>query len=331
MTQKDICLSPVIHSRFHLQKFPLRIYGLALVLILSYSFLAYKLFTFNNYAELAGEWNKIPLSQFSWLLLVFILLPVNWLLEAKKWQISLSKIEKTSLHHATKAVLSGIFTGFFTPNRVGELAGRVVFLKKENRKPGVSACVMNSITQNIIIVMCGIPASIFFFLSTTGSIYPDIMIYVGFLIIGLLLVAILYFSLSRISLLLSANKYTNMLKSFFGFLADYTTSDFLKITLVTLLRYTVFCSQFYFMLLFFGVDVEFWQALIAIPTTYLFVTFTPSLALSEAAVRSSYSVLVIGAFSSTEITVILAGVGIWLVNFAIPMLVGSVIMLRIKK
>jgi hypothetical protein len=71
-----------------------------------------------------------------------------------------------------------------------------------------------------------------------------------------------------------------------------------------------------------------WQALIAIPTNYLFVTFTPSVAFSEAAVRSSYAVLVIGFFSSNIVGIALAGMCIWMINFVIPMMVGSIIMVR---
>jgi len=99
---------------------------------------------------------------------------------------------------------------------------------------------------------------------------------------------------------------------------------------ISLLRYLVFCFQFFLMLRFFGVQLELWQALIAIPANYLFVTFTPSVAFSEAAVRSSYAVLFIGAFSGQVVGIALAGMCIWMVNFVFPMLVGSVVMLKSK-
>ena len=82
------------------------------------------------------------------------------------------------------------------------------------------------------------------------------------------------------------------------------------------------------MLRFFNIELTPFQALMAIPTTYLFVTFTPSLAFSEVAIRSSYAVLVIGAFSGQIVNIALAGVCIWAVNFIIPMLVGSALMIR---
>ena len=83
------------------------------------------------------------------------------------------------------------------------------------------------------------------------------------------------------------------------------------------------------MLRFFGVNLAPIQALIAIPANYLFVTYTPSIAFSEAAVRSSYAILFIGAFSTQLVGIALAGVCIWVVNFILPLFLGSIVMLRI--
>jgi hypothetical protein len=113
-------------------------------------------------------------------------------------------------------------------------------------------------------------------------------------------------------------------------LAEYQVIELLRILGITFLRYGVFCIQFYAMLRFFGVELTAFQSLITIPTTYLFVSFTPSVAFSEAAVRSSYAVLFIGTYFHNELAIILAGVSIWVVNFVIPMLIGSVIVIQKK-
>lgn len=300
------------------------------ILVASYSFLTYKLITFDCYEVFASEWNQIPMSRFWWLALVFILLPFNWLFEAIKWQMLVSKIQEISLFQAVKAVLSGIFTGFFTPNRVGELVGRVSFLKNENRKSGITLSILNSLTQNIIMALFGIPACILFLLSQNEILNTEIVRYLFILGISLILFGLVYYNLPQLSRRLKLNRFSAKISSFSDCLSEYSITDLLRIMLLTFIRYSVFCVQFYFMLLFFGVDIEVWEALIAIPTSYLFVTFTPSLAFSEAAVRSSYAVLIIGAFSSPEIPIILAGVSIWIVNFVLPMLAGSVIMIKSK-
>lgn len=299
-----------------------------LILFAAYSFLAYKLLTFNQYHELAARWQQMPLSQFGWLVLVFILLPVNWLLEAVKWKMLTSNIQKLSLKASYKAVLAGISTGFFTPNRVGELVGRIMFLKDENRKAGVTLSVVNSLTQNIIMALCGIPACILFFTHKGTALESDRTRFVLMLVVCLLIFVLLYFALPFLSQRITNSRFSTKITAFTACLSAYTWFDLLQIMFISLLRYVVFCTQFYFMLGFFDVQLDVWQAFIAIPASYLFVTFTPSIAFSEAAVRSSYAVLFIGAFSGQVVGIALAGVCIWAVNFILPMLVGSVLMVR---
>ena len=55
---------------------------------------------------------------------------VNWLFEAIKFKILLSKDENISLAMALKAVYVGNFTAFFTPDRIGTFIGRMVVLKE---------------------------------------------------------------------------------------------------------------------------------------------------------------------------------------------------------
>src|SRR5665647_1822291 len=85
-----------------------RVWGSFLILVASYSFLSYKLLTFNQYHELALQWKQMPISQFWWLASVFILLPLNWLLEAIKWKKLTVIIEDISIKTSYNAVLAGI-------------------------------------------------------------------------------------------------------------------------------------------------------------------------------------------------------------------------------
>ena len=312
------------------QRFQIRNLISWLILILSYSFLVYKIFTFNHYSELAKELQQMPLSKLWWLVAILTLVPVNWIIESLKWKMLVGKVQKISLINSFQAVLSGISTGFFTPNRVGELVGRVLFLKNENRKAGVTLSLVNSLTQNLMMALCGIPACILFYICKNEKLKLGIVMYLGILILCLILFGTLYFILPVLIRRIKLKKLATKLLSYTACLSDYSEIDLLRIMLITLLRYCVFCAQFYFMLLLFGVNLEIWQALIAIPTSYLFVSFTPSIAFSEAAVRSSYAVLIIGAFSTMEIPIMLAGVSIWFVNFVIPMLAGSIVLVKEK-
>jgi len=301
-----------------------------LIFIASYLFLAYKLFTFNQYDELVIRWNHISIYQVAWLVGVFALLPLNWFLEAVKWKMLTAHVQQIGYNDAFKAVLVGISTGFFTPNRVGELVGRILYLQPHHRKAGVALSVLNSITQNLIMALCGIPASILFFSFTQQVPFFNLPFYVGMLLLGFLLLGLLFYFFPIINNSLKKTRFASSVTPYTDCVLEFKPNILLQIMGVSLLRYIVFCSQFWFLLQFFDIQLALWQAIIAIPATYLLVTFTPSMAFSEAAVRSAYAVLVIGVFAPNTVGIVLAGVGIWAVNFIIPMLVGSVIMIRTK-
>ncbi len=307
-------------------------YNLAkwLIVVAAYVYLAYKLLTFSQYPDLVEQCSNVSLSRLWWLVGIVVLLPLNWLLEAVKWQRLTANVQSLSLFTSIKAVLAGISTGFFTPNRVGELVGRVMFLSEDNRKSGVTLSLVNSLTQNLIMALCGAPACLLFFTQTNGTVEANITHYLLFVVGFLVLFGLFYFALPRLSRHFKSNRFAQIILPFTDCLAGYSFWQLAAIILISLVRYLVFCVQFFFMLRFFGVHLAPWQALIAIPTTYLFVTFTPSFAFSEAAVRSSYAVLVIGAFSGQVVSIALAGLCIWLINFVIPMMVGSVVMVRKK-
>ncbi len=303
-----------------------RILGL-FFLVASYSFLAYKLITYKQYHELVAELSQFTVSRYSWLVVVFLLLPINWLIESLKWKLMTVHVQTISLKTSVKSVLAGITTGFFTPNRVGDLVGRVMYLDTENRKSGVTLSLLSSLTQNMVMTLCGLPACILFF-ATTKTNNSATIYYPLYVLICLILIGLIYFFLPQISSLFNKSRFSDRIKEFTDCLSNYSPKELLQIISVALFRYMVFCVQFYFMLKFFGIELSVLQALIAIPTSYLFVTFTPSFAFSDAAVRSSIAVLVIGVFSPKVIGIALAGMCIWLINFVMPMLVGSVLIVR---
>lgn len=294
------------------------------ILLAAYIYIAVVLIRFDKYDELWAHFNHISWSQFLLLMLVLVLLPLNLFFEAYKWKLLVSKTEQISYPIALKSVLAGFSTGFFTPNRTGEFAGRVLFLNKANRVAGVFYAITNSLTQNLILAICGIPSAVifFFFLNKDITFLPHNYLLI---IISLAIVMLfLYFSIPYIAKMTFWKRfstYTNEIKQF-------TFRKLVFILTISLARYIVFCLQFYALLLFFGIELAPWQALVAIPANYLFVTFTPSLAFSETAIRSSYAVIFIGAFSPQLAGIAFAGAALWLVNFGIPMLVGAHFVVR---
>ena len=95
---------------------------------------------------------------FFFLVFTFILMFLNWSLESYKWKYLLNKVEDISFYKAVKGVLSGLAIGFITPNRVGEFAGKIAYLKSENRANGALMSFVGSSAQLLVTIQVGLIA-----------------------------------------------------------------------------------------------------------------------------------------------------------------------------
>ncbi len=293
------------------------------IILTAYCFLLYKLLSFEYYSAIKTAWQNGQLfTQWHYALLVLILLPFNWLFETMKWKFLLRNLESLTIKAAFKSVMIGNIAAFFTPNRLGEFPGRSITLPKGKKLQGTTIGILGSIAQTLTITLVGIPAAWMLFCSKKAS-YNNTspFVFIG-IFLGLLM---LYFLLPRIANSLKSFRALRKIEHLLESLAQFSLADLTGVFLLSLFRYGIFCTQFYFLLHFFSVQLDPLFGAIAIATNYLFITFTPSLAFSEGAVRASIAVLTIGILSTNTIGIIAAGLSIWLLNFVIPMLIGSVI------
>ncbi|HZX59563.1 MAG TPA: hypothetical protein VFE54_12585, partial [Mucilaginibacter sp.] len=93
---------------------------------------------------------------------VFLLMLVNWLLESFKWKYLTRELVKISAWKAIEAVFCGLTWAIFTPNRIGEYGGRVMFLPPAKRIQGVFVMAVGSFGQNVITNFLGLTALIWF-------------------------------------------------------------------------------------------------------------------------------------------------------------------------
>ena len=298
-----------------------------LIIIGSYGFLGYKLYEFENYGELQYLFS---FSNFHWLIFVVLLLPINWLLEFYKWTYLCAPFEKISLLTSTKSVLSGLVAGFLSPNRIGELVGRPVFLKPENRVAAALMTVLNGFSQTIIIIACGIPSAVFFFFYFLNENDGEFQLHTWLCTFFLAVFLLIYIQLPKISRWLSKKNFADKIRKYLDLISEISVSRLLILLLYSFVRYVVFCLQFYFMLFFCGVEISIFEATITTTLYYLFITITPSFSVSEAVVRISYAVFLIGFFSDNLIGIASAGLLLWVINFALPMLVGTVFFAKSK-
>ena len=303
-----------------------------LILVLAYAYLAYKLVAFDDYATVSAHFAAAGVAHYACLAGVLALLPLNLLLEAQKWRLLVRGLQPLSLMEAVKSVLVGQTGAFFTPNHLGDVPTRVLLLRPECRMSAIALGCVGSLALTVVITVIGTVAAVCYAVWVRPSFVIDASL-TTLLFWGALVVAVV--ALFVVSLLFR-RQLAQRLKCFrwhwvqlFGAGLDYLSwCDWWRVVALSVGRFVVFSTQLYAMLLFMGVSLAPVEALVAIPTIYLLVTYTPSFVASEAVVRGSYAILILSAFDANEVGMALSGILLWCVNFCVPMLMGSWLLRR---
>lgn len=266
---------------------------------------------------------------------VFILMIVNWGIEAFKWKLSVQKIQQLTFFTSFKAILSGTSFSVSTPNRVGEYLGRILYMNEGNRLKAISLTIAGSMSQLIITLFMGLMGLIILQAQiTTGQllsvIWIQVMIY-GVLFV-LLILTVFYFRLSWIikwiDRLPAIKKYAWLIKG----LEDFNATLLLQLLSLSALRFLVFAIQYYLLFRLFSVEVSWWQGLWAISVSFLIMAVIPTIALfTDLSLRGKVSLKLLGLFSGNNLGISLTAVSIWFINLIIPALTGSLLILSIKK
>lgn len=276
------------------------------------------------------------------IILLMLMMLLNWGLEAGKWRLLIGKIEKVSFADSFKAVLTGISVSMFTPNRTGDYLGRVFILEKANRIEGVLITIVGSFSQIVVTVFAGLAGLLYFMVGgLIGSGLLDILfnsLAVLIPIAALLLLAT-YFKITTLSGMLR-RLFTGRLEKYAGYieaLANFTGSELLKVLLLSLARFLVFSTQFFLLLLFFGLPIPFFDGLMLTSLVYLVMLVVPSIALVEVGIRGSISVWLIGIYlighgyqEPSSLAIFSASTLLWFINLVVPAILGTFFVYRLK-
>lgn len=294
-----------------------------LIIILSYSYIIFKLVSVK---DLSSQFSMMKSGDFLYLITVILLLPLNWGIESLKWRFLMQPIQKVSFTDAFKAILAGVTVSIFTPNRVGEFIGRMTILKRKRRIFSIYGTIVGSISQFMVTCLIGgLAFSIVFVYGIdknalsgfkTGSIYLTIITVIA-------IVTLLYFNIYGITNKIFRSKLFKKFKILRKTITFYKKSSLLKVFFMSLSRYLVFSTQYFLLLRFFNINIDFFSGYILIAVTYLLLTIIPTIAGSEAGTRGTISLLVMGEVINNDLAILSAGIGLWLINLVIPAIIGS--------
>lgn len=304
-----------------------------LLAFMSYGFIAFKVMNIKEFNELSFFVQRFKFSNFIVLLIIIILMFLNWSLESFKWKILVDKIQKFSFFNAFKAIVSGITIGIFTPNRIGEIGGRVIFIDKGKRTFGVIASGVGSLAQLLTTITNGIIGLALLLVLYPEKIRPNPL----FKGISSIILFILYFSLIwsyfnfyKIKPILFRFSFFRNRADQLHFFSELKAISLLRVLLLSFLRYFVFTGQFFLLLGLFDIHLNFVQAYISISLIYLASSLIPTSALIELGIRGSLAIFFLGFFTENILGIVLSTSLLWIINLAIPAIIGSVFLLKKK-
>jgi hypothetical protein len=262
--------------------------------------------------------------------IVFLLMFINWMVEALKWRYICLEFQPISYGKAVESVFCGLAWAVFTPNRIGEYGGRVVFLKPKKRVFGVIGMAVGSISQMAITNIVGVWAFSWFLFRYMNIQGPW---FLGVFFLALLYSSffmILYFRIGLINDWLIKISFLKKYQRFFGLLLRYDQKKLRRIFLCSALRYIVFTSQYCLLMQVLIPDLPFFEMLMMIFILFFVQSALPSLDLFDVGVRSLTASYFFGFLTDMNIAIMAIAACIWFVNLIIPAIVGSFFTFKIK-
>lgn len=262
----------------------------------------------------------------AWLIaLALALMPVCWLLESAKWRLLMGPVLNLKLREALRAVLGGISISLFTPNRIGEYGGRILFVPSKYNWWAVMATLVGSFAQNLVNIAIGLVGVMAFLLFMPEVPYA-FRTGLGVLVVLALCIAVaVYFympSLGQYAVRVKAPKWLRKPWRALGMLSHVHTPHLSGALAYSFLKYVVFCSQFVLLLTYFGVVVPPGWLIAGLAVMYLMQTSIPLPPFVDVMVRSELVILLWAGFAVNELSVFAASFFIWIINLLIPAFFG---------
>lgn len=242
---------------------------------------------------------------------MILLLIINFTIESIKWWHLIHQNNGIGWTKVFQSVLVGQAFAFFTPNRVGEYAGRILYLDEGSKVKGIAQMAWASYSQLLITLCVGVIAlfwnqSLYPWLSWLGPLFATVALIFYFIQIkwpGRLAV----FSILQIP---STSKWFLLLLSF--------------------LRYLIFTLQYVWGAHMLGIEIPFWSLISSVTFLFLCLTILPTIGMTEIVVRGQLLLLILAPWCNSPIKIISLSSLIWGVNFLVPSILGALFLLSFR-
>jgi len=260
-----------------------------------------------------------------------LLMPLNLFFEVKKWHLLVNRFEKHSFLVAFLDILAGITGGMVTPAAIGDYAARILRISPENNWKAIWSNVVNSLSQNIIVVFSGIAGAmvlifnrfeidtrIWYFAIITGSVLSLISILVFFN---------LHWLQAFFRKMASKTRWPKVFGSF-DIVTGLSRRLQFKVLVLSFLRYCVFVLQYYLLLRFWGIQGHAIMMISAICAIYMIQTVLAVPPVLYWLIRGELALLMLGHFSDNGVFILAASFTLRFVNQVLPAVLGWMILIN---
>ncbi|OCB78482.1 lysylphosphatidylglycerol synthase domain-containing protein [Flavobacterium crassostreae] len=245
---------------------------------------------------------------------------LNRYLEILKWQNLASFLKPTSVSQATQQVLAALTAGIFTPNGIGEYAGKALFYEKQQTKKVLFLNLICNGIQMVWTIFIGILGLLYFNFKYQLLSTPTVWLLLG----GVVLVVLFLFSIKKSTLKgYSIQKIIHKINAI-------PKAIHQKNILLGLCRYLVFSHQYYFLFLAFDVHLPYLTLISAVASVYFLASSLPSFQFLDFAVKGSVAIFFFTILGVNEWIVIFVSTLMWFLNIVLPVMLGSYYVLRFK-
>ena len=257
-------------------------------------------------------------------LLVILLLPVNWGLEALKWQTMVRRFHPLPYIEAYKGVLTGVAMGFATPHGLGDYFGRILRLPYRERSSLVGAVFLTRMAQLAVTIVAG-GLSLLYFVWAYTSFSPLWLFSPAILALVIFLSALL---VNHHRILLYNFVRLRWIKRFFGRLGEHSSAEFIRLALFSLLRYGVFTLQFILIIQLYNIPGTLSEQVLGINLIFLAKSVIPTL--FDLGVREYAAWYFFAALGLENAHIVQASIILWMVNVLSPSIIGKFLVFGIR-
>ncbi len=264
------------------------------------------------------------------LTIIIILMLVNYVLESFKWWKLTRLLYPITIWQAIESVFCGLTWAVFTPNRIGQYGGRVMFLPVHKRIHGVFSMIVGELGQSVITNVLG-ASSLLWFLFTFLNLNKWLMALISILALSLILAMIVfYFNIKWFVSLLNRIKFLKKYHRFFDTMGRYNTAELTNIMLFCLARFFVFSFQYYLIIHLLVPELPM-VTILLILFIFLFIqSALPSLDILDIGVRAITASTLFSLVTTKTMAIVVAVSIIYIVNLIVPAIIGSIFVFKLK-